>query len=151
MKGDLYQLMALALQEAQKAYNSGEVPVGAVVADTKGRVIASAYNQPIRLCDPTGHAEILALREAGRKRGNYRLPGTLLVVTIEPCAMCMGAAVHARVGWVVFGAPDPKAGAAQSLYRIGSDGALNHRVEIVPGILEDECRSLIQDFFKKKR
>ncbi len=144
-------MMGLALQEARKARESGEVPVGAVVADSKGQILGSAHNQPIGLNDPTAHAEILALRRAGKRTGNYRLAGTLLVVTIEPCVMCMGAAIHARVGMVIYGAPDTKAGAAHSLYQIGSDGLLNHRMEVISGIRGDECRSLIQDFFKKKR
>ena len=144
-------MMTLALNEAREALEAGEVPVGAVVADREGRVVASAHNRPITLKDPTAHAEILALREAGTKLGNYRLSGAILVVTIEPCAMCMGAAVHARVGTLAYGAPDPKGGAAGSVYKIGSNGLLNHTMEIVSGILEQECRSLIQDFFRKKR
>ncbi len=144
-------MMTLALNEAREALEAGEVPVGAVVADREGRVVASAHNRPITLKDPTAHAEILALREAGARLGNYRLSGTILVVTIEPCAMCMGAAVHARVGTLAYGAPDPKGGAASSVYKIGSNGLLNHTMEIVSGILEQECRSLIQDFFRKKR
>jgi tRNA(adenine34) deaminase len=147
----LSHLMMLALKEAKKGLSLGEVPVGAVLAGEEGEILAKAHNLPISLQDPSAHAEILAMREAGLSIGNYRLNNTTLVVTIEPCLMCMGAAVHARVARVVFGAYDPKGGAAGSLYNLGSDARLNHRIEIVPGIMERECRRLIQEFFQLQR
>ncbi|HDZ90342.1 MAG TPA: nucleoside deaminase, partial [Deltaproteobacteria bacterium] len=112
---------------------------------------ARAHNRPIGLEDPTAHAEILALRRGGKARGNYRLNGAVLVVTIEPCLMCMGAAVNARIARIVFGAHDPRAGAAGSLYRIHQDQRLNHRLEVTPGIMEDECRALMKEFFQARR
>jgi tRNA(adenine34) deaminase len=151
MQVDLYHLMAQALLEAQKAYSEGEVPVGAVLADLDGHVLSRAHNQPISCCDPTAHAEILAIRNACRIKGNYRLSRCLLVTTIEPCVMCMGAAVHARVSRLVFGAHDIKGGAAGSLYDIPRDDRLNHRMEIVSGILADECRALMRNFFQARR
>jgi tRNA(adenine34) deaminase len=147
----LYDLMRMALEEAEKGLLSGEVPVGAVLAGEGGEVLAKAHNRPISLRDPSAHAEILAMREAGRSLNNYRLNKATLVVTIEPCIMCMGAAVHARVGRVVFGAHDPKAGAAGSLYNFGTDTRLNHCIEVIPGILEEECRDLMQRFFRMRR
>jgi tRNA(adenine34) deaminase len=113
--------------------------------------VARGYNQPIRLNDPTAHAEILALREGALVCGNYRMPETILVVTIEPCLMCMGAIMIARVGHLVFGAPDPKGGAAGSIYNIAADERLNHRIKVTSGVLEDDCRSLMQDFFRVRR
>jgi tRNA(adenine34) deaminase len=151
MHFDLYQLMEEALVEAEKGLASGEVPVGAVLAGPDGGILSKAHNRPIALNDPTAHAEILAIREAGRKCGNYRLRDTLLVVTIEPCFMCMGAAMHARVARLVFGAPDPRAGAAGSLYNLAEDGRINHRIEVTPGIMEEACRSLMQGFFRSRR
>jgi tRNA(adenine34) deaminase len=143
--------MALALEEARKAEALGEVPVGAVLVDAEGRVLARAHNRTIADADPSAHAEILALRAAARIRGNYRLLNTTLYVTIEPCLMCMGALVHARVARVVFGPRDPKWGAAGSLYQVAADQRLNHRIDIVEGILLDDCRALIQDFFRRRR
>jgi len=151
MQVDLYHLMAQALLEAEKAYSKGEVPVGAVLADPEGRILSRAHNQPISLCDPTAHAEILAIREACRITGNYRLNRCLLVATIEPCLMCMGTAVHARVSMVAFGAHDVKGGAAGSLYDLSRDGRLNHRMEIVSGVMENECRALMRRFFQARR
>ncbi|MFC1885027.1 tRNA adenosine(34) deaminase TadA [Thermodesulfobacteriota bacterium] len=151
MRPDLYQLMTLALEEARKGFLKGEVPVGAVVATAEGEVIAKAHNQPIYLNDPSGHAEILAMREAGRYYGNYRLAGALLVVTLEPCLMCMGAVINARIGKLVFGASDPKTGAAGSIYDFTSDPRLNHRLVVESGILGDECGALIQEFFRDRR
>ena len=148
---DLYHLMQEALAEAEAAALEGEVPVGALVADAEGSVLGRAFNRPISLRDPTAHAEILALREAAARRGNYRLTGATLVVTVEPCLMCMGAAIHARVARVVFGAHDPKAGAAGSLYDLASDPRLNHRVEVIPGVREEACRRLLQAFFRERR
>ena len=151
MQYDLYHLMAQALQEAKKAYVMGEVPVGAVVADEEGYVLSRAHNQPIALCDPSAHAEILAMRKACEIVGNYRLNQCLLIATIEPCLMCMGAAIHARVSILVFGAQDVKGGAAGSLYNPAEDERLNHRIEIVSGIMEEECRALMRAFFKARR
>ena len=151
MEMDYDQLMGEALLEAEKALKKGEIPVGAVLAGPEGEIIARGYNHPISLNDPTAHAEIIAIREAGVLCGNYRLPGTILIVTIEPCIMCMGAAINARVSRLVFGAYDPKAGAAGSIYNLNDDSRLNHRIEVVSGIRADECRDLIQAFFKNKR
>ncbi len=143
--------MALALEAAKKAGQIGEVPVGAVLVAQNGEILSAAHNQPVTLCDPTAHAEILAMREAAFKLGNYRLLNTTLYVTVEPCMMCMGAIVHARVARVVWGAGDPKWGAAGSLYNFAEDDRLNHRVEIIKGVCEDVCRTLMQDFFRAKR
>ena len=148
---DLFHLMEQALSEAEKGSSMGEVPVGAVLASPEGQIVAKAYNQPIALGDPTAHAEILALRKAGLFFRNYRLNNTTLVVTLEPCLMCMGAAINARIARLVFGTVDPKAGAAVSLYNLAEDKRLNHRIEVVSGIMEEECRSLIQDFFRERR
>lgn len=151
MQPDLFALMREALVEAEKGFLQGEVPVGAVLATPDGKVVASAHNQPITLKDPTAHAEILAIKKGCLLYGNYRLPDSLLVVTLEPCVMCMGAAVHARVGKLVFGAVDPKRGAAGSLYNLAEDSRLNHRIEVVSGIMAPQCRALLQDFFKTRR
>ncbi|MCJ7774961.1 MAG: tRNA adenosine(34) deaminase TadA [Desulfobulbaceae bacterium] len=148
---DLFHLMKQALSEAEKGSSMGEVPVGAVLASPEGQIVAKAYNQPITLGDPTAHAEILAIRKAGLFFQNYRLNDTTLVVTLEPCLMCMGAAINARIARLVFGTVDPKAGAAVSLYNLAGDKRLNHRIEVVSGIMEEECRSLIQDFFRVRR
>ncbi len=148
---DLFHLMKQALSEAEKGSSMGEVPVGAVLASPEGQIVAKAYNQPIALGDPTAHAEILAIRKAGSFFRNYRLNNTTLVVTLEPCLMCMGAAINARIARLVFGTVDPKAGAAVSLYNLAEDKRLNHRIEVVSGIMEEECRSLIQDFFRERR
>ena len=143
--------MKLALNEAKKAGQKAEVPIGAVLVAESGDILSAAHNQPITLADPTAHAEIIALRKAAQKVLNYRLLSTTLYVTIEPCLMCMGAIIHARVAKVVFGARDPKWGAAGSLYNFADDVRLNHRLEIIPGVCHDECRALIQDFFRAKR
>ena len=145
------KFMNPALEEAKNAGQKDEVPVGAVVVTEKGKILSSTHNQVIGLCDPTAHAEILAIRKAASKVQNYRLLNTTLYVTVEPCIMCMGAIIHARISTVVFGAFDPKWGAAGSLYNFSDDTRLNHQLEIVPGICEDECRTLIQDFFRLKR
>ena len=142
--------MRLALVEAEKAAALGEVPVGAVLVDGNG-LLAAAGNSPIRQCDPTAHAEILALRAAAGLRANYRLPDTTLYVTLEPCPMCMGALVQARVRRLVYGASDPKGGAAHSLYNLGDDPRLNHRLEVVGGLLAEECGRLLKDFFRVRR
>ena len=149
MSHKLYMNRAIA--QAEKAFQADEVPVGAVLVDATGKIIAEAYNQTIRLCDASAHAEILALRQAGRALKNYRLPHTVLYVTIEPCVMCMGALIHARVKRIVFGAADPKWGAAGSLYHFTEDNRLNHQPEIVAGVCESACKQLMKDFFKLKR
>ncbi len=143
--------MRPALEEAKKAGQKDEVPVGAVVVTKKGKILSSAHNQVIGLYDPTAHAEILAIRKAASKIQNYRLLNTTLYVTVEPCIMCMGAIIHARISTVVFGAFDPKWGAAGSLYNLATDSRFNHLPEIIPGICEDECKALMQDFFRSKR
>ncbi len=143
--------MKEALQEAAKGFEKGEVPVGAVIVDRDGAIVARAHNQPISLNDPCGHAEILALRQAGIFYRNYRLERATLVVTIEPCLMCIGAAMHARVSRLVFGALDPKWGAAGSLYNVPEDFRLNHRIEVIAGVLAEECLKLMQDFFRMRR
>ena len=143
--------MYLALKEAEKAGQIDEVPVGAVLAAKNGEILATAYNQVILRNDPTAHAEISALRIAGEKINNYRLLDTILYVTLEPCIMCMGAIIHARISTLVFGAKDPKWGAAGSLYNLSLDNRFNHRVEIISGICESRCAALLQDFFKQKR
>ena len=140
-----------ALAEAEKAARQEEVPVGALVVAPSGDIIARAHNQPISLNDPTAHAEILALRQAAEKISNYRLPDHVLYVTLEPCAMCVGAMVQARLAKVVYGASDPKAGAIESVYQIGIDGQLNHRLQAQGGILAEESRALLQAFFSSKR
>ncbi|MDY6950512.1 MAG: tRNA adenosine(34) deaminase TadA [Thermodesulfobacteriota bacterium] len=143
--------MKETILEAKKAAAKGEVPVGAVLVSGQGMVVAKAHNQTIALSDPTAHAEILAIRRAGQALGNYRLPQTVLYVTMEPCVMCMGALLHARIARLVFGAKDPKWGAAGSLYDLSSDPRLNHKIDVQGGILEKACRELIQAFFKEKR
>jgi tRNA(adenine34) deaminase len=142
--------MQMALEEAQKAGEEGEVPVGAVLV-FEGQVIARGHNRPIGLSDPTGHAEILTLRAAAAATGNYRLPRSTLYVTLEPCVMCAGALVQGRVSRVVYGADDPKSGGVRSLYTILSDERLNHRVEVRSGVLLEECREALRRFFKDKR
>ncbi len=142
--------MRRALREATRAAQEQEVPVGAVVV-RDGQVLARAHNRPIGLRDPTAHAEILALRRAARKLGNYRLTGCDLYVTIEPCAMCAGAIVQARVRRVVFGARDPKAGASGSALKVLNHPKLNHQVEVVAGVLAEECARLLREFFRARR
>jgi tRNA(Arg) A34 adenosine deaminase TadA len=142
--------MRLALAEAERARAAGEVPVGAVVL-LEGRVIGTGFNQPISATDPTAHAEVIALRAAAREIGNYRLTGSLLYVTVEPCLMCVGAMIHARVAHVIFGAPEPKAGALVSNARAHEQPGLNHRLEVLGGVLEEECRRAIQTFFEERR
>ena len=143
-------LMAAALDEARRGLEAGEVPVGAVVV-VGGEIVARAHNAPIALADPTAHAEILALRDAARTRGNYRLTGATLYATVEPCPMCCGAILHARVARVVYGAADPKAGAVESLYRLLDDARLNHRVVARGGVLAGEAARLLRAFFEAKR
>lgn len=148
MASDAY--MRLALEQAQQAWNLGEVPVGAVVVKD-GEVIAVGCNQPIGKHDPTAHAEIVALRAAAEKLGNYRLPGCELYVTLEPCVMCSGAMMHARLARVVFGAADPKTGACGSVVNLFEQEQLNHHTEIVGGVLADECGAMLKHFFAARR
>ena len=143
-------LMEAALAEARRAGDSGEVPVGAVVA-VDGAIVARGFNQPIGSTDPTAHAEVVAIRAAARAMGNYRLTGATLVVTIEPCLMCVGAAVHARIGTVVYGAAEPRTGALVSTVRGAELPGHNHRFEVVGGVREEECRALVQAFFRARR
>lgn len=145
------QFMRLALAEATSAAGRGEVPVGAVVVDPDGRVLGCSGNRTIELADPAGHAEILAMREAGRVLGNYRLTGCTVYATLEPCVMCAGAMVHARVGRLVFGAIDPKAGGVESLYQVGVDGLLNHRFAVTDGVLAEESGAVLKRFFRERR
>jgi len=142
--------MAAALDEAARAAAAGEVPVGAVVV-LDGRIIGRGANCPIGTHDPTAHAEIVALRDAALRQHNYRLTGTTLYVTVEPCLMCVGALIHARMARVVFGAPEPKAGALQSTQRAHEAPWLNHRLLVQGGVREDECRALMQAFFRERR
>ncbi len=142
--------MRLALREAERARREREVPVGAIIV-RDGRVIARAHNRPLHLKDPTAHAEVLALRRAARKVGNYRLTGCTLYVTIEPCAMCAGAIVQARLKRVVFGASDPKAGAGGSVVSVLDHPKLNHRIEVLGGVLAKDCGSALSDFFRRRR
>jgi tRNA(adenine34) deaminase len=149
MSPDHEPFMRLALAQAALAREAGEVPVGAIVV-LDGAVVGSGYNQPIGTSDPTAHAEVLALREAARAAGHYRLAGATLYVTVEPCLMCVGAIVLARVGTVVYGVPDLKGGAVRSLLDPNAL-PLNHRFEAVEGVLGDECRQLLQEFFRTRR
>ena len=142
--------MEAALAEARKAMAHDEVPIGAVVAVDEG-IVAAAFNQPISTVDPTAHAEIRALRAAAQKIGNYRLTGATLCVTVEPCAMCVGAIVHARIGTLIYGAPEPKTGAVRSTMQLIDDPSWNHRVMVVAGLMAEESRALLQEFFRRKR
>jgi tRNA(adenine34) deaminase len=144
------EFMRQALHEARAAAQAGEVPVGAVLV-SDGRAVASAGNQTIRDCDPTAHAEIVVLRAAAKMLGNYRLTGTTLYVTVEPCAMCAGAMIQARIDRLVYGCDDPKGGAVRSCLEVLSHPKLNHRVEVIPGVLADECSAAIQAFFAARR
>jgi len=143
-------MMRLALAEAENAALQGEVPVGAIVL-YDGQVLARAGNKTVTNSDPSGHAEIRALRRAAAHIGNYRLSGATLYVTLEPCPMCAGALVHARISRLVFGATDPKGGGVVSRYAIGCDGRLNHSFAVTGGVLADECASLLRSFFQKRR
>ena len=147
---DYESLMAAALEEAHRARGAGEVPIGAVVA-IDGEIVGRGFNQPISSHDPTAHAEIVAIRNAARHVGNYRLTGATLCVTIEPCLMCVGAIVHARIATLVFGAAEPKSGGVTSTVRGGELPGLNHRFEVVSGVGEEACRELMQAFFKARR
>lgn len=143
--------MAIALEEAKKGGEQGEVPVGALLVSSAGEELGRAHNAPVRLMDPTAHAEILALRQGAERSGNYRLSGATLYVTIEPCTMCAGAILQARLARLVFGARDTKTGGVVSLFQILEDPRMNHRVEVREGVLEEECRSLIRSFFQMQR
>ena len=138
------------MEQACQAFSEDEVPIGAELV-SEGPVLARAHNKPITLNDPTAHAEILVLREASQRKSNYRLPNTILYVTVEPCLMCLGALLQARVAKVVFGAFDPKAGACGSLHNFPSTPGIMHKIKVVTGILEQECREMVQTFFKSKR
>jgi tRNA(adenine34) deaminase len=142
--------MQAALTEARKALANDEVPVGAVVA-VGDEIVAAGFNQPISTVDPTAHAEIRALRAAAQKVGNYRLTGATLCVTVEPCAMCVGAMVHARIGTLIYGAAEPKTGAVRSTMKLVDDPSWNHRIVVVAGLMADECAGLLREFFQGKR
>ena len=142
--------MACALAEAQQARQAGEVPVGAVVV-LDYQIVGRGFNQPIGSRDPAAHAEIIALREAAERLGNYRLVEATIYVTIEPCVMCAGALLNARIQRLVYGAPEERFGAVDSLFQLCTHGSLNHRMEVVSGVLLDECRALLQSFFKQRR
>jgi len=144
------ELMAEALAQARWALTMGEVPIGAVVA-LKGEIVGRGFNHPIGAIDPTAHAEIAAMREAATRLGNYRLTGATLCVTIEPCLMCVGAMVHARIGALVYGAAEPKSGAIVSTVGAVELPGLNHRFQVASGVREEECRSLLVEFFKERR
>jgi tRNA(adenine34) deaminase len=142
--------MEIALEEARASAAAGEVPIGAILVH-EGKIIARSGNRTIRDCDPTAHAEIVALREASRTLGNYRLAGTALYVTVEPCSMCAGAMVQARVPRLVYGCDDPKGGAVRSCFEVLTHPRLNHRVEVTAGVLASDCASLLQSFFAARR
>jgi len=142
--------MRQALRQAKRALARGEVPVGAVIV-LGGQIIGRGGNRVVGASDPTAHAEIVTLRRAAQKIGNYRLVGADLYVTVEPCAMCAGAIIQARVERLFYGAPDPRAGAVDSLYKLLGDGRLNHRVEVTAGILDEESRVLLESFFRERR
>jgi len=144
------RFMRAALSEAKVAAAADEVPVGAVLVQN-GNIVGRGLNRPVQDHDPTSHAEILALREAGDAKRNYRLPDTTLYVTLEPCPMCVGAMLHARVSRLVFGAYDPKSGAAGSVIDLCNDRNLNHRIEVNGGLMEEQCGALLRDFFAKRR
>ncbi|HPD56354.1 MAG TPA: tRNA adenosine(34) deaminase TadA [Smithellaceae bacterium] len=144
------EFMKAALEEARLAYKEGEVPVGAVVVNG-GKILARAHNSPLLNNDPSAHAEMLALRKAAQKLGNYRLTDAELFVTLEPCVMCAGAIIQARISRIVFGARDPKNGAVVSLYKILSDGRLNHQAIVTEGVLSEECGEILSRFFREKR
>jgi tRNA(adenine34) deaminase len=143
--------MRHALKLARRAQELGEVPVGAVLVDAQGEVVAEGWNQPIAAHDPSAHAEMVAMREAAATLKNYRLGGLTLYVTLEPCVMCAGAIIHARIARLVFGAPDPKAGAVQSVYDVIANPKLNHKPAWTGPVLADECGAVLQEFFRARR
>jgi tRNA(adenine34) deaminase len=142
--------MSLALREAEQAFREDEVPVGAVIVH-EGRVVASAHNQREQLHDPTAHAEMIAITQAAESLRSWRLDGCTLYVTLEPCPMCAGAVLLARIPWLVYGATDPKAGAVDSLFHLLNDSRLNHRVQVIPNMLADRCGEILSRFFQGKR
>jgi tRNA(Arg) A34 adenosine deaminase TadA len=143
--------MGLALVEAKNARAESEVPVGAILVGREGEILGRGHNSPIAMCDPTAHAEIMAIRRGAALLGNYRLPGARLYVTLEPCAMCVGAMLHARIGVLIFGAPEPKGGAAGSVVDLTRVPEFNHTIEVVGGIRSEECTELLRDFFRDRR
>lgn len=145
------RMMNLALEQALTAAGAGEVPVGAVVVDAAGNVLGAGYNRTITDSDPTAHAEIVALRQAATRMGNYRLPGLSLYVTLEPCVMCVGAMLHARLTRIVYGAPDPKTGACGSVLDVGAIAQLNHQTDIHGNVLAEPCGSILRGFFRERR
>ena len=145
------KFMQMAIESANNALNIDEVPIGALLVDNTGKLIAKSFNQTIAKNDPTAHAEVLVLRKAGKELGNYRLTDTTLYTTIEPCVMCAGALVNARIKRIVFGASDKRFGAVRSLFELCDNSLLNHRIKITSGVLENECKKLMQDFFRDKR
>jgi tRNA(adenine34) deaminase len=150
-KNDDEKFMRLAIEQARIAGRMGEVPVGAVITDSSGKIVSTGYNLRESGNDPTAHAEVIAIRRAGEALGSWRLEGATLYVTIEPCLMCMGAVILARIGRLVFGARDTKAGAVFSVYEIGNDRRLNHTVEVTEGVCTEECSGLLKEFFKTLR
>ncbi len=150
LKSEDRDFMARAIGEARRGAEQGEVPVGAVVV-VDGCVVGAAHNRPIALDDPTAHAELLAIRQAAKALSTHRLTGATIYVTLEPCVMCVGAMVHARIARLNFGARDEKAGAVGSVYDLGRDGRLNHRIEVYAGLMEPECAELLRDFFRARR
>ncbi len=150
-KDEIGAFMELAIKEAHKAYEAGEVPVGAILVSEHGEIISSGYNCPISSMDPTAHAEIVAIRSAAQKLNNYRLTDTIMFVTLEPCIMCAGALVWARISKLFFGAWDKKSGAFGSVVDINTLPGLNHRIEVAGGIFEKRCAALLQDFFRERR
>jgi len=145
------KFMQTALSEAKKAERKAEVPIGAVLVAENEEILSAAHNQTVTLNDPSAHAEILAIRKGAEKIQNYRLLNTTLYVTLEPCPMCMGAVIHARIARVVFGARDPKWGAAGSLYNFATDHRFNHQLQIIEGICVSECKEVMKEFFRQKR
>jgi tRNA(adenine34) deaminase len=143
--------MRIAIEAALQAERLGEVPIGACLVDKNGEVIAVCGNRTITNCDPTAHAEILVLRESAQKIKNYRLTDTVIYTTIEPCAMCAGSLIHARIKRLVYGSPDTRFGAVESVFRLCDTSSLNHQLEITSGVLADECKQIMQSFFKQKR
>ena len=143
--------MRLALQQAEKALAAGEIPIGAVIVDENGSVVADGYNMRELWQDATAHAEVVAIRRAGRQLGHWRLPSCTLYVTVEPCPMCAGALVMSRMKRVVYGCPDAKAGAVESLFNITGHQALNHQVAVTAGVLEDDCAAIMKQFFEQRR
>ncbi len=143
--------MNAAIAEARLAEQGGEVPIGCVIVSPEGEIIARGQNRVLRDSDPTAHAEIVALRQAGSALKNYRLTGCALYVTLEPCSMCAGAILHARIARLLYAAPDPKAGACGSVLSVMNHPQLNHRVEVLPGLLADECGEMLRSFFRARR